>query len=102
MQLKVYAMGEDNSSNWINDCIRCLLCFQVCPVIQNTYGLAFPSPNIFSADFPRRETEPMVLSDVAYNCLLCGLCQLVCPRNIDTPACMHYLRNMISKNLIKN
>ena len=86
---------EKNLLEEADSCIRCLLCFNVCPVIQNTEGKAFYPTSFFVADALRRSESILDLEDVAHKCLICGLCSLVCPRNLDTPRAMILVRKRI-------
>jgi len=85
-----------------DDCIRCLLCFEVCPVIIETMGRAFLSPNIFTADIPR---DPIIeldaIADIIYRCLSCNECTLACPRNLDTTQAVLFLRKISSRYIMK-
>ncbi len=85
-----------------DDCIRCLLCFSVCPVIHETLGKAFISPNYFTSDVMRNQIiEIDEISDVIYNCLNCGACTIACPRNIDTTVAIHFLRNLYVRYILR-
>ncbi len=85
-----------------DECIRCLLCFSVCPVINETAGKAFLSPNVFTADIPRDLIiEIDAIEDIVYNCLTCNACTLACPRNLDTTQAVLFLRRIYSKYIMR-
>ena len=77
-----------------NKCINCLLCVQVCPILgDNTFAT-----NTYPQMMVNLYRDPEVAKlgiDLAYQCLLCGECKIVCPRNIDTTKAVLMLRRKI-------
>ncbi|MBS7605409.1 MAG: (Fe-S)-binding protein [Candidatus Bathyarchaeia archaeon] len=85
---------NNNSLKFILDeCIECRLCVEECPFLSK-YSLT-------PKDIVRR-----LLGGINQNkryimeCLLCGLCRSVCPKNLDFPSVISYARQLFSKNII--
>ncbi len=64
------------------ECIECGLCQKACRFLRK-YG----TPKEFVTKLADLEME-----ELAFSCSLCGLCQAVCPKKIDTSALMLVLR----------
>lgn len=79
-------------------CIDCELCVSVCPVIR-TVPEKLAGPSIFTElaglDKDRRDELDRVslaYGEDLYNCIMCGKCTEVCPKDIEVKESIHYLR----------
>ena len=69
-----------------NKCINCKLCFHDCPMMKDF------------ASSPKELMENMILGsidikEVAYSCMLCGLCTSKCPKCIDLNDIFYKIRS---------
>lgn len=75
------------------DCAKCGSCTAVCPVYRASGGKEFYSArgrqHLRKLDL---EEDALATRDVFFNCLLCGACKKVCPKDIDTPAHVRAVR----------
>lgn len=59
-------------------CIHCGLCAAHCAFLSGR-----PSPGRLAASYNR---DPGPCLDMAFDCSLCGLCAVLCPKKLDLPA----------------
>jgi Fe-S oxidoreductase len=71
-------------------CVLCNLCVKECAFLQQ-YG----SPGTICRSFLEGAQENNVS---VFSCNLCGLCQAMCPKNLDCPAAFLEIRRTLQKN----
>ncbi|MGO0882911.1 (Fe-S)-binding protein [Clostridioides difficile] len=59
-----------------NDCINCKKCFKVCPMMKE-FG---DSPKELMIDILQNKS---INKNMPYSCMLCGICEVECPKDID-------------------
>lgn len=72
-------------------CVSCNLCVQECAFLQK-YGTPGTLCNAFLSE-TRKGDSPV------FACNLCGLCQAVCPGNLDCPAAFLEIRRTLQKDI---
>jgi Fe-S oxidoreductase len=74
-------------SQYINQCISCHHCMDVCPVTKGTFTID---------ELNRASTQGTTVSDTisqfAFNCTQCGKCVPVCPMNIRRDYMVRYIK----------
>ncbi len=74
------------------ECVSCSLCVKECAYLQK-HGTPGTICNAFLSGSRRSDSFPVVFS-----CNLCGLCQVVCPQNLDSSAAFLAIRRTLQKN----
>lgn len=77
-----------------NDCVNCKKCYNVCPMMKEYSN----SPKELLDKI--LETNEF-LSDMAYSCMDCGLCEKVCPKNIDLKKTFYDLKVLSFEKNVK-
>jgi len=91
-------MLKDAQFSDILFCMRCGACLNHCPVFYkiggHAYGATYPGP-IGSVVTSMLEGGAKA-KDMTFACTLCGICEEVCPYNLDIPSMLLEMRNRIN------
>ncbi len=73
-------------------CLRCGLCYKVCPLTCIGSGFRF-TPQLFGVEI-RRHGKRLIerMNNAPFLCLLCMHCRIVCPADIDLPRAIRSLK----------
>lgn len=74
-----------------NGCVSCGLCVQECAYLQK-YGTPGTICKVFLSGMEQNDSP-------VFACNLCGLCQVVCPQNLDCSAAFLEIRRTLQKSI---
>jgi Fe-S oxidoreductase len=77
----------DVISEYINQCIQCHRCMDICPVTKGH----FPINELNQASKDGRQVPPKI-KEFTFNCMQCGKCVPVCPVNIRRDYMVRYIK----------
>lgn len=74
-----------------NDCINCKLCFSACPMMKKYSS----SPKELMESIV---DEKKIDKEIPYSCMLCDVCKVKCPKDIDLKDMFYNIRKDIFSN----
>lgn len=77
------------------ECIDCKQCYKVCPMMKEYSS----SPKLLMKQMIKDESKN---KELAYSCMLCGICKQVCPKDIDLRNMFYEIRKDLFNNKSKN
>ena len=85
---KVFLQGK--VSEYIERCIECNRCMDVCPVTKDTFSIH--ELNVASQE---GQSVPLKIKEFAFHCMQCGQCVPVCPKDIHRDHMVRYIKYKI-------
>lgn len=79
----------------LNGCIECQLCVEECPFLSKYRK----TPKDFAYDLLKGVNQE---KGYIMECLLCGLCKVICPEKLDFPSVIIHARKHFSRYIISN
>ena len=77
------------------ECINCKLCFDVCPMMKEYSS----SPKELMIDIVENKN---IDKNIPYSCMLCSICKVKCPKDIDLKEMFYDIRRDIMSSNYKN
>jgi len=77
-------------SQYIDQCIQCHHCMDVCPVTKDSFTIAE-----LNTATKQGTTAPEPIREFTFNCMQCGKCVPVCPMNIRRDYMVRYLKHKL-------
>jgi heterodisulfide reductase subunit D len=74
-------------SEYINQCIQCHRCMDVCPVTKDFFSI-----NELNQASKDGQQVPPKIKEFAFNCMQCGKCVSICPVNIRRDYMVRYIK----------
>jgi Fe-S oxidoreductase len=74
-------------SQYIDQCIRCHRCMDVCPVTKGSFTI-----EELNEASRRDATVPQTIKDFTFNCVQCGKCVPVCPMDLRRDYMVRYIK----------
>jgi len=74
-------------SEYINQCIQCHRCMDVCPVTKDSFSIN----ELNQASKDGQQVSP-IIKEFTFNCMQCGKCVPVCPVNIRRDYMVRYIK----------
>jgi len=74
-------------SEYINQCIQCHRCMDVCPVTKDSFSI-----NELNQASKDGQQVPPKIKEFTFNCMQCGKCVPVCPVNIRRDYMVRYIK----------
>lgn len=77
----------DLASEYVNKCIECQQCMDVCPVTKGSFSI-----NELNKATKNAQEVPSPIREFTFNCMQCGKCVPVCPANIRRDYMVRYIK----------
>jgi len=87
VSLKTKTFLRNKISEYIERCIQCHRCMDVCPVTKDTFSI-----NELNVASKEGKVVPFKIKEFAFNCTQCGKCVPVCPVNIRRDYIVRYIK----------
>ncbi len=81
---------QEKVSEYIERCIECNRCMEVCPVTKDTFSI-----NELNLASQEGHIVPSKIKEFAFHCVQCGKCVPVCPKDIRRDHMMRYIKYKI-------
>jgi len=85
---KTFLQGK--VSEYIERCIECHRCMDVCPVTKDTFSI-----NDLNLASHEGQIVPLKIKEFTFHCVQCGKCVPVCPMNIHRDHMVRYIKYKI-------
>jgi Fe-S oxidoreductase len=81
---------QEKVSEYIERCIECNRCMEVCPVTKDTFSI-----NELNLASQEGHIVPLKIKEFAFHCVQCGKCVPVCPEDIRRDHMVRYIKYKI-------
>ena len=81
---------QEKVSDYIERCIECNRCMEVCPVTKDTFTI-----NELNLASQEGQSVPLKIKEFAFHCMQCGKCVPACPKDIRRDHMMRYIKYKI-------
>jgi Fe-S oxidoreductase len=81
---------QEKVSQYIERCIQCRRCMDVCPVTKDTFSI-----NDLNLASQEGQSVPLKIREFAFHCMQCGKCVPVCPKDIRRDQMVRYIKYKI-------